>query len=481
MGTIMAGEIYTSANPQYTPQELAHQLRLTDPAVVLTAELLWEKAVKGAELAAMSTDKLYLFAEPSWDNSPYSTPVDTHDRQGFSELLVSADIGAKFEWEELNTPQKSSRGALLLFSSGTTGSPKGVEVSHYAIVANMAQLNIMRTLTKSKPASCYNKKGLGCLPMYHAFGLFHYTFILPKAGVEAYLMERWNVDEVLTHIQNFKITELVMVPPMVLAMVKHPQIHQFDLSNVRKVSVGAAPLGRELTTQFESLWKGGVRIRQVWGMSEQPVMTTCWHEDDALEPSSTSVGELIPGCEAIIMRPDGTEETRVRERGEIWMRGPNIMNGYWRNSEATKGTINDQGWLMTGDVAFVDEHGRFHIVDRIKELIKVKGAQVAPAELEATLLEHVKVVDVAVVGVRTEADNELPRAYIVRQDKTLTSASLLTWANGRLSKYKRITGGFIFVDSIPKSPSGKILRRELRERARNESPGEVSPEIMSKI
>lgn len=194
--------------------------------------------------------------------------------------------------------------------------------------------------------------------------------------------------------------------------------------------------------------------------------------------TSNSVGELNANCEAMIMSEDGISENTARgpdARGELWVRGPNVMKGYWRNPEATLETKTPDGWLKTGDIAYVDEKGKFFIVDRMKELIKVKGNQVAPAELEALLLDHQAVADAAVIGVQTENGDESPRAYVVLQpdekSQRTTKEEIVRFVEARVAKYKRITGGVVFLNVIPKNPSGKILRKWLREQANEKVKG----------
>jgi 4-coumarate--CoA ligase len=201
-----------------------------------------------------------------------------------------------------------------------------------------------------------------------------------------------------------------------------------------------------------------------------------WNPNE--EASSNSVGELNANCEAMIMSEDSMSEITTRgpsARGELWVRGPNVMKGYWRNPKATAETKTRDGWLKTGDIAYVDEEGKFFIVDRMKELIKVKGNQVAPAELEALLLDHPAVADAAVIGVQIEDGDERPRAYVVlKPDEESCNTSeeeVVRFVETRVSRHKRITGGVVYLDAIPKNPSGKILRKWLRERAKEEMKG----------
>jgi 4-coumarate--CoA ligase len=212
-------------------------------------------------------------------------------------------------------------------------------------------------------------------------------------------MPKFDFLEMLQYVQKYRITDLVLVPPVVVAMAKHPATKKFDLSSVESVGSGAAPLGKEVSEEFERLWSTGqVNVKQGWGMTELTCSATSFHPNK--RSTSFSVGEMLANCEAkIVLDEAGTIEAPQGERGEIWVRGPNVMKGYWKKPEATKETITEDGWLKTGDVAYVDKGGDIFIVDRKKELIKVKGLQVAPAELEAILLDHPEVQDVAVIGI----------------------------------------------------------------------------------
>jgi len=264
-----------------------------------------------------------------------------------------------------------------------------------------------------------------------------------------------------------------LVPPIVVAIAKSPLTRKYDLSSIRKVLSGAAPLGREQSLEFERIWPNGqVNLKQGWGMTEVTCGGLSW--DPNMRSDSASVGELMANCEAKIMNDDGTAEVPRGEHGEIWIRGPNVMMGYWKNPKATAETLTPDRWLKSGDICYVDSRGYFNIVDRRKELIKVKGNQVAPAELEGVLLEHPAVSDAAVVGVTIEGE-ELPRAYIVlREGHKAKPDEIAQWISTRVARHKRLAGGVKIIDSIPKNPSGKILRKILRERAAGESNSETS-------
>lgn len=261
----------------------------------------------------------------------------------------------------------------------------------------------------------------------------------------------------LTHVQRFGITHLTTVPPILVALTKHPIVSQFDLSSIESVGCGAAPLAAETAQEAERrINKADVLVRQGWGMTELTCTALTW--DPQRRDPSTAVGEIMPNCSARLVDADGREITEAKKPGELWISGPTVMSGYWNNPKATKETIvhaDGQRWLRTGDIAYIDSYqpgGLFYIVDRIKELIKVKGNQVAPAELEALLLERPDVADVAVVGVTIKGE-EVPRAYIVRSPETNVSGQeIAKWMEGKVSRHKRLAGGVAFTDVIPKNP-----------------------------
>lgn len=350
---------------------------------------------------------------------------------------------------------------------------------------------------------------LNFLPLYHAMSqAINITCALLR-GVPVYIMPKFDFIQMLEYVQKYRITALTLVPPVVVALAKHPAVKKYDLSSVEAAGCGAAPLGFEVSLEFNRLWpEGQINLTQGWGMTEYVsrgssfptsamrcmdrimLMTiisraTCsvlgW---DATEKStSNSVGELNPNCEAMIMSDDGISEITARgpdARGELWIRAPNVMKGYWRNPQATAATKTADGWLKTGDIAYVDEAGKFFIVDRMKELIKVKGNQVAPAELEALLLDHPAVADAAVVGLQTGDGEEMPCAYVVlrpdEKSQITPQEEIVRFVEERVSRHKRITGGVVYLDAIPKNPSGKILRKWLREKAKEETR-DASPKL----
>lgn len=365
-------------------------------------------------------------------------------------MLASEAEGRSFKWEELSPQGVKDTIVALNYSSGTTGVPKGVMITHKNYVANAEQMELQARLEEGYEEIKARTRLLCFLPMYHAMAQTIFGINAVKNLTPVYMMPRFDFLQMLEYVQKFRITSLVLVPPVVVAMAKHPATRKFDLSSVEKVGCGAAPLGREVCVELEKLWPPGrVNVKQGWGMTEVTCSAMGWNPNRHSE--SFSVGELNANCEAKLVDEDG-KEVAQGERGEIWVKGPNVMKGYWRKPEATKETITPDGWLKTGDIAWYDKDGYFFIVDRKKELIKVKGNQVAPAELEALLLDHPAVSDVAVIGATVGFD-EAPRAYVVlTEGKQATEQEIQDWTAKQVAPHKRLTGGVRFVDAIPKNP-----------------------------
>ncbi|KAI9372591.1 hypothetical protein BJX61DRAFT_433181 [Aspergillus egyptiacus] len=471
MGIIMAGGIFTGANPTYVARELAYQLENSGALYLICARDSIETGVEAAKLAGMGKEKVFVFDNAIYDGKGEGTMGCRY----WGELVASVEEGTGFAWEELDTPEKANTTLALNYSSGTTGRAKGVEISHKNYCANMLQYNHMFYQNPDWEEKSGRARWLCFLPMYHAMAQNIFIAAALKRNVPVYIMPKFDLIKMLEYTEKFRITDYILVPPVVVALAKHPAVRsgKYDLSSVEAIGSGAAPLGREVCEEVEALWPPGrINIKQGWGMTETTCSILGW--DPTKKSYSASVGELNANCEAKIMADDGVTELGRNQRGELWVRGQNIMKGYWRNPQATKETKTEDGWLKTGDIAYVDDDGRFHVVDRMKELIKVKGNQVAPAELEAILLEHPLVADAAVIGVPLNND-EAPRAYIVlKPGKSATAEDITTFMDGKVSRIKRITGGVVFLDSIPKNPSGKILRKGLREQAKKEMQGSMA-------
>lgn len=299
------------------------------------------------------------------------------------------------------------------------------------------------------------------------------------SGVEVVAMAKFDIEKWCSHVQNHRITFSYVAPPVLVLLSKHPIVEKYDLSSIRMLTCGAAPLTRELVEAVHGRIK--IAVKQGYGLSETSPTT---HLQSSAEWDTTvgSVGKLMPNIEAKYMTTpeDGSEpqEVATGEAGELYVRGPNVFLGYHNNPEATAGCLSPDGWFRTGDVGFQDANHNFYITDRVKELIKYNGFQVAPAELEGILVDNEAVDDVAVIGVHIDTNgSEVPRAYIVRSAKSISSGvsaeeeakNISRWLDERVAYHKRLRGGIRFIEQIPKSPSGKILRRLLKEQAKKET------------
>ncbi|KAL2065886.1 hypothetical protein VTL71DRAFT_3556 [Oculimacula yallundae] len=466
MGILMAGGVFTGANPGYVARELAYQLKDSEARFLICADSSLELGTEAAESIGMGEDRVFAFDDLLLSGGG----KDRLGVRNWKVLVESEKAGREFKWVEPKDPKSDV--CCLNYSSGTTGVPKGVMITHYNYISNAIQYNYMPTLHPEHAERTKKAAWLCFVPMYHAMGQTIFITCGPQRGIPVYMMKKFDFVQMLESVQKFKITNLIMVPPIVVALAKSPLTKKYDLSSVRDLGSGAAPLGGDVIREAEALWPEGDRkLKQGWGMTEATCSMLGW--DPRLEAHPSSVGELNPNCSAKIVSTDGDDFAEVTpgSRGEIWVQGPNIMKGYWRNPSATKEIFVDSPegrWMRTGDIAYVDNQGRFFIVDRMKELIKVKGNQVAPAELEGLLLEHPELDDACVVGV-TIGGEEMPRAYVVRkQGGAVTEEGVKEWLGKRVSRTKRLTGGVVLVDAVPKNPSGKILRKVLRERAQEE-------------
>jgi acyl-CoA synthetase (AMP-forming)/AMP-acid ligase II len=342
--------------------------------------------------------------------------------------------------------------AVLPYSSGTTGLMKGVMLTHRNLVANIEQA------WSSMPIADDDVL-IGLMPFFHIYGQTVVLNLGLAKGATIVTMPRFDLDQFLELSEKHGATWLHIAPPIVLALATAPQVEGRDFSKVKLVISGAAPLDAELSGRAEE--RIGTPIRQGYGMTE---LSPVSHKSRLARVSETppgSIGALIPNTEARLVDPQTGEDVADGEEGEIWIRGPQVMKGYLNNPEATAEIFTDDGWLRTGDVGRVDENGFFYIVDRLKELIKYKGYQVAPAELEAVLVSHPKVRDAGVIGVRNSDGEEVPKACVV-SDEDVDADELMDFVAERVAPYKRIRE-VEFVDEVPKSASGKILRRVLRD------------------
>lgn len=424
------GGIVTPINPLYTHREIAHQLKDSGARFLVTVPGCAEKAVEAVEQGII--EELFVFG-----TAPGATSFDS--------LLV--DNGRAEQ-----TPIDPLKDLITLpYSSGTTGLPKGVMLTHHNLVANIRQMEGLCYFYETDTLICV-------LPLFHIYGLVVVLNMGLYSGATVVMMPRFDLETFLKAVQDYDVTLAHLVPPIVLALSKHPIVDNYRLPNLKTIFSGAAPLGEDLTRACMD--RLGITVRQGYGMTETSPVT---HSSPAppLDIKFGSVGVPAPNTECKIIDLESGEPLGPGEKGEVCVRGPQVMTGYLNNPEATARTIDADGWLHTGDIGYADEDGHFFIVDRAKELIKYKGLQVAPAELEAVLLTHPSVADAAVIPYPDDEAGEVPKGIIVLKEPTEPQA-LLDFVAERVAPFKRIRH-VEFVDKIPKSPSGKILRRVLVE------------------
>lgn len=466
-GVFFAGGIVSPANPGYSADEVGFQLKNSDSKAIVTTTAFLAAATKAAHAAGIALDRILLLGEDEDQTSRFRHWTSIRKTSG----------AQRFRRRKAKDPRKDL--AFLVYSSGTTGLPKGVMLSHSNIVSDLTQ--IQHSIGPSYQSG--QDKILGVLPFFHIYGLTGLVHQPLHRGIELIVMPAFDLKLFLNTIQTHKITFIYVAPPVIVRLARDEMVAQYDLRSVKMLTSGAAPLTKELVDAVYK--KHSIRINQAYGLSETSPMTHTqpWNE---WETSMGSVGKMFPNMLARYVSAQG-KELGPGETGELWLAGPNIFQGYWKNEAATRDAvevIDGHRWFKTGDVGFQDEQHNFYITDRVKELIKYKGFQVAPAELEGKLMDHPLVNDVAVIGVEDpEQHTEVPRAYIVHAKLGKEAGHLKTgvpttgaarkdaqeiieWTAGKVANHKRLRGGIRFVDEIPKSASGKILRRVLKERVK---------------
>jgi acyl-CoA synthetase (AMP-forming)/AMP-acid ligase II len=432
-GVAWAGGTISTINPTYTAHEVSQQLRDSGARLLVTVPAFLATATAAAEGTAVE-QVVVVGEDPEGAAAPLSSlmgePLAQQVRVGTDAVVA------------------------LPYSSGTQGLPKGVMLTHRNLVANVAQ-------TADILGTGEDEVFMGVLPFFHIYGMNVVMNVGLHAGGTIVTMPRFDLAMFLQLHEQHRITRTFVAPPIVVALAKHPAVDGVDLSSLKQVVSGAAPLSAELAAEASA--RLGVEIVQGYGMTE---MSPVSHFTRPGEYRAGSVGVAVAGTEHRIVDPATGEDLGVDADGELWVRGPQVMAGYLGNAEATSSTLLPDGWLRTGDIGHVDADGYLFVVDRLKELIKVKGFQVAPAELEALLLTHPDVTDAAVVGVPDERSGELPVGHVVlRPGATASAEDVMAFVAERTATYKHLDR-LLVVDAIPKSASGKILRRVLREELR---------------
>ncbi|XP_073020016.1 probable CoA ligase CCL5 [Primulina eburnea] len=443
LAVMSLGAVITTTNPLNTSREIAKQIADSKPVLAFTIpQLLPKLAGSNLPVVLLGSDVSASQRNPASGNLRIVASIEEMMRREPSPTRVKERVS-------------QDDTATLLYSSGTTGASKGVISSHRNLIA-MVQTVVNRFRLDEE-----NSTFICTVPMFHIYGLVAFATGILASGSTVVILSKFELDEMLTAIQKYSATHLPLVPPILVALVNNYETiaKKYDLSSLHSVLSGGAPLSKEVIEGFVEKYPK-VTILQGYGLTES---TGIGASTDSLEESRRygTAGLLSPSMEAKIVDPDSGAALPVNRTGELWLRGPCIMKGYFSNEEATASTLDSDGWLRTGDLCYIDEDGFVFVVDRLKELIKYKGYQVPPAELEALLLTHPEIADAAVIPFPDKDVGQFPMAYVVRKTgSTLTQSGVMDFIAKQVAPYKRIRR-VAFAASIPKNQSGKILRKDL--------------------
>jgi acyl-CoA synthetase (AMP-forming)/AMP-acid ligase II len=433
LGVAKIGGINTTVNSLYSTSELVHQFKDSGAKFLITIPQFMDRALPAAQEAGI--EEIYVLGE-------------AEGAKPFAELMQNSGQPPAVDID----PQKDL--VALPYSSGTTGLAKGVMLTHSNLIANMVlscEMNVLQP----------GDRMIGVLPFFHIYGMVLILNLAVYRGIPLVTIPRFELEQFLQIVQDYKITSLNLVPPLILALAKHPLVDQYDLSSVRIIGSGAAPLGPELEKSCGE--RLNVDIYQGYGLTECAAAS---HINTAPVPPEKrgAVGLVLPNTQSKIIDTETGADLGPNERGEVLIRGPHVMVGYLNNKEATDQCIDAEGWFHTGDIGYFDDDGYFYIVDRVKELIKYKGYQVPPAELEAILVGHPSIADAAVIPSPDEEAGEIPKAFVVLKED-ISPEDIIAFVADNVAPHKKVRKVEI-VDEIPKSASGKILRRVLVEKER---------------
>ncbi|KAL5568241.1 hypothetical protein UlMin_024816 [Ulmus minor] len=452
MGASMIGAVATTANPFYTAAEIFKQVNSSKSKLIITQSQYVDKLRESGENYPKLGDdfKVITIDDPPENCLHFSVLSDGNENDLPKDVVIDPDDAV-----------------ALPFSSGTTGLPKGVVLTHKSLITSVAQQvdgeNPNLYLTTDDVVLCV-------LPLFHIYSLNSVLLCSLRAGAAVLLMQKFEIGTLLELIQRYRVSVAAVVPPLVLALAKNPKVADFDLSSIRVVLSGAAPLGKELEEALRSRVPQAI-LGQGYGMTEAgPVLSMCLgFAKEPFPTKSGSCGTVVRNAQLKVIDPETGSTLSYNQPGEICIRGSQIMKGYLNDDAATAATIDGEGWLHTGDIGYVDDDEEVFIVDRVKELIKFKGFQVPPAELESLLLAHPSIADAAVVPQKDEAAGEVPVAFVVRSNEfDLTEEVVKEFIAKQVVFYKKLHKVY-FVHAIPKSPAGKILRKDLRAKLANAS------------
>ncbi|KDP26814.1 hypothetical protein JCGZ_17972 [Jatropha curcas] len=441
LGIMAAGGVYSGINPAATESEIKKQVETANAKLIVTDDVSYGQ-VKHLDIPVIVVSEVRVGNAMNWN-----------------ELLNAADRATdKFAYEQVHDYDLCA----LPFSSGTTGISKGVMLTHRNLVANLCS-----SLFSVGPELVGQVTTLGLIPFFHIYGIAGICFATLRNKGKVVVMRKFELTTFLDALITHEVTFAPIVPPIILALVKNPIVEKFDLTKLklRAIMTAAAPLAPDLLAAFENKFPG-VQVQEAYGLTEHSCITLTHGDPEKGHgiAKKNSVGFILPNLELKFIDPDTGLSLPENTHGEICVRSQCVMQGYYNNKEDTNNAIDEDGWLHTGDIGYIDDDGDIFIVDRIKELIKYKGFQVAPAELEAILLAHPSVEDAAVVPLQDEEAGEIPVACVVlNKEGKENEEDIINYVASNVAHYKKIRM-VQFVDTIPKSPSGKIMRRLVREK-----------------
>lgn len=454
LGASFRGAISTTANPFYTSSEITKQAKASNVKLIVTQSCYVDKIKRYAEengvkivctdISSLLPDGCLSFAELSLTTSQLDEKNCCYDDDYLSDSvkILPGDVVA------------------LPYSSGTTGLPKGVMLTHKGLVTSVAQ-----QVDGENPNLYFHSEDviMCVLPLFHIYSLNSILLCGLRVGATILIMQKFEIKGLMELVEKYRVTIAPFVPPIVLAIAKSPLVDEYDLSSIRMIMSGAAPMGKELEDTVRSKLPNAI-LGQGYGMTEAgPVLSMCLaFAKQKFEVKSGSCGTVVRNAEMKIVDTNTGAPLPRNHAGEICIRGDQIMKGYLNNPKSTEETIDKEGWLHTGDIGYVDDDDQVFIIDRLKELIKYKGYQVAPAELEAMLISNPNIIDAAVVPMKDEVAGEVPVAFVVRANgNNISEDEIKQYISQQVIFYKRINRVF-FTGKIPKAPSGKILRKDLR-------------------
>ncbi|KAK4488910.1 hypothetical protein RD792_004700 [Penstemon davidsonii] len=441
LGASYIGAVSTMANPFFKPEEVIKQAKASNAKLIITKTCY----VENIRDHALESGIRLMCIDAPLENCLHFSELTSADERDMPAVKINPDDVV-----------------ALPYSSGTTGLPKGVMLTHKGLVTSVAQ----QVDGENPNLYIHSEDVMLCvLPLFHIYSLNSVLLSGLRVGAAILIMQKFDIVPFLELIEKYKVTIGPFVPPIVLNIAKSPFVGKYDLSSVRTVMSGAAPLGKELEDAVRIKFPNA-KLGQGYGMTEAgPVLAMCLaFAKEPFEIKSGACGTVVRNAEMKIVDPETGASLGRNQAGEICIRGDQIMKGYLNDPESTENTVDKEGWLHTGDIGFIDSDDELFIVDRLKELIKYKGFQVAPAELEALLLTNPNISGAAVVSMIDEEAGEVPVAFVVRSNgSTITEDEIKQFIHEKVVFYKRINRVF-FTDVIPVSPSGKILRKDLRAR-----------------